>query len=623
MLRVYFSFCVIAFVTFSSIVAGAQETKLTLQQTPELIALIAETHQSLESLPNIEKIPILFQLLSLELRFTDQQPARNTIQQVLKLIPSIEKESVQAQMIEAVAFAQADLGDYIESVKTLNLIVKPFLRAQKQFNVAEKIIEDAEQIEKSNVDKNETVKQFDVTDLLRKSLAGAVEAKDAGLESLVSVILGRELAKQGKSDESKILFEKARKKARELEDVEEQNIIALIVRNLILVDRQAEALAMIETVIDEDYKLHLFGLAAITFAQEGKIADAEKILKILKFEDNEKKDNFINNIALDSVKTITLEQILALAKQTSSPEAQELLLIKMIDQLSKNNQNNIIAELVNHLANVAENPLILRRWYLKLLIDAGKLDEAAEFVETLDAVLKPQAARQLVMAKIEQQDEASEELLNQFFATYSDEEKKKIEQFQQETENALKINDLEKRGEELFQVLDRQTQTELPDLRGAWKTLGEILETLKKLSDNLPILTDQQLMIADTQIKLYDKFGAKKNLSQVQKLLDEIKDVRKFKHPYSFHREPDQPALRLNSSTDEIEGKNNLFQVYLLITFYWYRIGENDEAKKSFQKAKDIADSESDTARKIEKLLMLSQTLAQLYFSPYKNRLFE
>jgi tetratricopeptide (TPR) repeat protein len=620
MLRVCFSFGVVVLITFCSIFAGAQEKPL--QKTPELLALMAETHQSLELLPVEKKIPVLFQLLSLELRFADKQPALNTIQQVLKLIPSVEKESIKAQMIEAVAFAQADLGDYVESVKTLDQIAKPSVRAEKQLNVAEKILEDIEKTEKSSTDKNEAVKQFEVTDLLRQSLAGAVEAKDAALESLVSVILGRELAKQEKVDESKILFEKARKKARELEDVEEQNIIALIVRNLILVDRQAEALAMIETITNEEDKLHLLGLATITLAQEGKIADAENILKVLKFENNERKDNFISNIALDSVKTITLEQILALVKQISSPEVQKLLLVNMLDQLSKNNRNNIVAELVDHLENVAKNQLIPRLWHLKLLIDAGKFDEAAKFIETMDADLKPQSLRQLVMAKIEQQGEASEELLNQFFATYSEEEKRKIEQFQQETENALKINDPEERLAGLCQVFDHQTQAELSDLRGAWKTLGAMLETEKKLYDDPRIIVNQQLTIADIQIQMYDKSGAKENLRQVQKLLDGIKDAREFKNPFrrepnqpestvSETTEPSQPILRLNSSADEIEGNDNLFHVYVLITVMWYGIGENDDAKKTFQKAKDIADSESEVIRKIEKLLTLSQLLAQ------------
>jgi hypothetical protein len=60
-------------------------------------------------------------------------------------------------------------------------------------------------------------------------------------------------------------------------------------------------------------------------------------------------------------------------------------------------------------------------------------------------------------------------------------------------------------------------------------------------------------------------------------------------------------------------GFNIQFQVYVLITVLWYRISANDEAKKSFQKAKDIADSESDAMRKIEKLLTLSQLLSQLF----------
>jgi hypothetical protein len=614
MLRVYFSFCVFVLVTLFSVFAGAQED--SFRKTPELLALIAETRQSLESLPEIEKIPVLFQLLSLELRFTDKQPAQNTIQQVLKLIPSIEKEAIQAQVIEAVAFALIDLGDYANSVKILDQIVKPSARAEKQLNVAEKIIED---IEKNHSKNNNTENSFDVTDLLRQSLAGAVEVKDAGLESLVSVILGRELAKQGKIEESKILFEKARKKAREIEEVQEQNLVMLLIRSLILVDQKASALAMIETVTDEENKLQLLGTAAVTLAQRGQIADAENSIKVLK--SSEIKDNIIAKIVQNSVKTITVEQILVLAKQTSSPEFREQLLQDTFYILLENKRDEIVKDFMKHLENVLENQRVFQYYQLKLLIDAKKFEEAAQFVETLDVVLKSQALRQLVMAKIEQQGEISEKLLNQIYATYSDEEKQTIKQLQQETEKALKIDDTEERLEFLRQILEHQSSAELLDLRGIQKTLGTILETAKKLGD-LRMIVEYQLTIANLQIRVYDKSGAKKNLSQLQKYLDEIQDVRILNPPVrreSNQPEPvasesetlSQPILKLNSSADEIEGNNNLFQIYVSMVFFWHSVGESVEMTKSFQKAKDIADSESDVMRKIDKLFTLSQLLAQ------------
>jgi hypothetical protein len=610
-------------VVFSSILAAAQEKPLPkkpelLQKTPELLAMIAETRQSLESLPNTQKIPVLFQLLDIELHFTDKQPAQNTIQQVLTLIPSVEKESIQAQIIEAVAFALADIGDYEQCVKTLDLIVKPLVRAEKQLNVAEKIIEDIEdKIKKSNTDKNETVKQFDATDLLRKSLAGAVEAKDAGLESLVSVILGRELAKQGKVDESKILFEKARKKARELEEVEERNLVAVMIRSLIIVDRQPEAWAMIETVTGEENKLFLTGQIAITLAQEGKITDAINLIKIIKRGD-EIRNNTIAIIIRSLVKTITVEQIIELAGLSSSDEFQQRLLENTYHELLNNKRYDIIAELAQFWGNVAES----NSYHLKLLTDAKKFDEAAKYIETLDAVLKPQASRQLVLAKIEQQGEISEELLNQIFTTYSEEEKKKIELFQQETENVLKIDNPEERLTALLQL--SQFQFEIYDLRGVRKTLGLMLETVEKL-DVPRISVEYQLLVAELQMN-YDKSGAKKTFSQLQKYLDGIKDVRKLKGLFpneSVQPEPtvsetstsqqSQPIVKLNPSpsADEIEGNNNLFQVYTQIGFLWYSVGENVEAKKFFQKAKEFADSESDVIRKVEKLLTLSLLLAQ------------
>jgi hypothetical protein len=582
-----------------------------LQETPELLGLITETHQILESLPDNEKVPVLFQLLSLELRLTDKQQARNTIQQVLKLIPSVEKESVQSQILEAVAVAQADLGNYAESVKTLDLINKPSVRAEKQLNVAEKIIGDSE---KNKTEKNEAENLLVVTELLRKSLNGAVEAKDAGLESLVSVILGHELAKQGKMDESKILFEKARKKAREIEEIEERNIVALMVRSLIHVDRQAEALAMIETIADEENKLYLLGAVAIMLAQEGKITDAENIVKLLK--QDKIKDNTLIKIVQNAAKTITLEQILALAKQTDSPETREMLLRNAFNDLLENNRADIAAELLKHLEIVTgDQRERLHLYHLKPLIDAGKFDEAAQFIETLDTAQKQLPTQQLLMAKIKQQGGLSEELLNQIEATISEEEKKERALLQQQAENAAKINNFDELLENLNPILSSQLETS--DLRGIRKTFGWILEAAEKSGDPNKIVL-YHLGIADIQVQIYDKSGVKKNLNQLQKFLDGIKDVRVFKglfpdesfQPKAIYSETEtssQPILKFNSPADEANGNDNLFQVYVPMTILWNQIGENEEAKKSFQKAKDIIESETDTIRKIDKLLALSQ----------------
>ncbi|MDR2441045.1 MAG: hypothetical protein LBE12_16920 [Planctomycetaceae bacterium] len=614
MLRFCFPFLVVVLLIVHSVFAQTQEKPL--QATPEILALTTELHQSLKSLPDNDKISVLFQLLSLELRFTDKQTAQNTIRQILTLIPAIEKESIQAQILEAVAVAQADLGDYEQSVKTLDLIVKPSVRAEKQLNVAEKIIES---IEKNNSGKNETEKQFDITGLLRKSLAGTIEAKDAGLESLVSTILARELAKQGKEDESKIFFEKARKKAREIEEIEEQNLVALMIRSLILVNRQPEALALVETITDEESKMLLLGQAAISLAQESKFTDAINLVKIIK--QNEIKNNTIIKIIHDTAKTITVEQILELAKQTTSSEFHELLLQNTLNFLLENKRNDLAGELIKHLENVAENQPLLQYYRLKLLIDAQKFAEAAQFIETLDAESKP-SAQYLFTEVIQQQGEITEELLNLISATYSEEEKKKIVSLQQDVENVQKNSNQEEQLVNLIQLFQSQVQQEVFDPRGLLKILRKILELTEKLDDPCKIVQNR-LGIADIQIQLHDKSGVKENLNRLQQFLDGIKDVRIFKELFpnesaqpapivSETTTPLQPILKLNSPADDAAGNNNLFQVYVSITFFWCRIDEDDAAKKSFQKAQQLADTELNTVRKIEKMLTLANLFVQI-----------
>ncbi|MDR2756930.1 MAG: hypothetical protein LBC20_14625 [Planctomycetaceae bacterium] len=627
MLRFCFSSFVAVLLLFGSVFAQTQEKPF--QETPVMLALIAELHQLVESLPNNEtvneKIVALFQLLDVELVIADKQPAQNTIRQILALVPLVEKESRQTQILEAVAIAQAYLGNYEQSVKTLDLIVKPSVRAEKQLNVAEKIIED---LEKNNTDKNETTKQFDVIDLLRKSLAGAVEAKDAGLESLASVILAQELAKQGKDEESTILFEKARKKAREIEEIEEQNLVAFMIRSLIQVNRQAEALALVETINDEDGKMLLLGQAAISLAHEGKFTDATNLVKIMK--QNEIKDNTVIKIIQDTVKTITVEQILELAKLTGSPEFRNQLLQNTINILSENKRNDIVGELVKHLENVPENQLIFQQYHLKLLIDNQKIAEAAKFIETFDIALRQSAVQYLFMTAVQQQGELTEELLNLVSATYSGEEKKKIESLQQEAENVLKNkNTPEEQLAGLFQVLQLQINLESQEIfdpRGILKTLGKTLELTDKLNDPCKIV-QSRLGIADIQRRLHDKSGAKKNLNRLLQFLDGIKDVSVFKDllpdesaqpkpAVSETTPPPQPVVRLNSSADETAGNNNLCYIYVAITEIWYGIDEYEEAKKSFQKALQLANKELNTVRKIEKLIALLVIFHNNYDSP-------
>ncbi|MDR2117094.1 MAG: hypothetical protein LBP87_12010 [Planctomycetaceae bacterium] len=621
MLRFCFSFVVVLMIfSFSSFFVLAQEKPL--QETSEIIALTTELRQLLEPLPNNEKIPILFRLLSIEIRFADKQPAQNTIRQVLALVSSVEKESIQAQILEAVAMTQAILGDYEQSVKTLDLIAKPSVRAEKQLIVAEKIIEDIENsdtnkndTEKNNADKNETINRFDVTDLLRKSLAGTIEAKDAALESLVSIILARELAKQGKIDESKNLFEKARKKAREVEEIEERNLVALMIHSLITVNQQSEALALIETITDEENKMLLLGQAAITLAQEGKITEAINLVKVIK--QNEIKLNTISKIVQDTAKTITVEQILEL-RQIISPEFHNLFLQNTFNALPENKRDDIMVELIKHLENVTENRIVFQYYHLKLLIDTKKFEEAAQFIKTLNTDLKSPATQYLFTRIVEQQGEVTEELLNLISETYSEEEKQEIKQVQMEIENVLKNNNPEEQWTGLIKVF--QSQNQLFDPHGLKKTLELLFDAAEKLNDPC-VIVQNRLGAVDMQIQLYDKSGVKDNLKRLQQFLDGIKDVSVFKDLFpdeSAQSAPvvsettTQPVLRLNSSTDETTGNDKLFLIYCSITLSWYVIDEKEEAKKSFQKAQSLANAEPDALRKIEKLFMLSDLLVQM-----------
>ncbi|MDR1962279.1 MAG: hypothetical protein LBQ50_00700, partial [Planctomycetaceae bacterium] len=477
MIRSSFLSCVLLTI-FNFALALAQESPSTetpfppasLKATPEILALIAESHQLLEQLPEEERAMALFQVLELQFLFADKQPARKTIQEILALIPSIEKDSVRTQICEATAVILAELGDFGQCVQTLNQITKPVDRAEKQLNVAEQILNNAEM--------TKTPISFDMTGLLQSALTGAVEAKDKGLESLVSIVLARELAKQGKIEESKILFESARKKAREIEEIEEQNLIGFMVRSMIGVGMQPEAMAMIETVTEEDAKRLLMGQAAVAMAQEGKTKDAGVLVKT--FKPGDMKDNVLVRVAETAAKTITVEQILELAKQTASPESREKFLERTFLALLENKRDDAASELAGHSENAPEYQKRLQLWQLESLIDEKKFAEAEKNIATLSPdsatfppELKQSLLRQLILIEIQAKG-LSNELLNRLTATFSEEDEKNRALLQAEAEKAAKMDDFNESMLSLEQII--QSQIQMLDLQSAAKTFRLLFE---------------------------------------------------------------------------------------------------------------------------------------------------
>ncbi|MDR1962526.1 MAG: hypothetical protein LBQ50_01965, partial [Planctomycetaceae bacterium] len=125
-----------------------------------------------------------------------------------------------------------------------------------------------------------------------------------------------------------------------------------------------------------------------------------------------------------------------------------------------------------------------------------------------------------------------------------------------------------------------------------------------------------RLNIATIQAQLNDKAGVKENLGQLLSFLDGIKDVMTLKgliqdKPVDAETESTQPVLKLKPPVDEAAVKNVLFEVYASITMLLQQVGEEDKVKISFQKAKQLADSEPDTRIKFAKLLNFAQILAR------------
>jgi hypothetical protein len=71
------------------------------------------------------------------------------------------------------------------------------------------------------------------------------------------------------------------------------------------------------------------------------------------------------------------------------------------------------------------------------------------------------------------------------------------------------------------------------------------------------------------------------------------------------------PKIKLKKPVNESAIKDQLFNVYIAVGDSLSGIDADTESKLAFNKAKALADGETDTGKKVEKLFLLSQILAE------------
>ncbi|MDR0871632.1 MAG: hypothetical protein LBN39_12655 [Planctomycetaceae bacterium] len=601
-------FLAVSVVLFTTLAATAQEQVAppkALKATPAVLAQIAETKSVLKTLPVKEQTLMLFQLLSLELQLEDKQPAKNTVNTVLSLIPQEEKEITQTQLLEAAATAQAELGDFTAAVATLDKIAKPFNRAEKQLNVVDFILNKAEETK---------TPAPDTTGLLHKALTAAQQAKDAGLEAFAAILLARELGKQDKTGEAKPLFQQAVKKIAELEEIEGRNLFALLVRSGIQSGQNiTDVLKWIEPVPNAENKLVFTGIAALSLVQNGKAGDGEKITEGLPA--GATRDNALMGILQATAKTATPEKIAEYITLASKDEAGKTMRQNAVFLLIQNERYDAAKQLAAQTDYKDKvDDMVFARQLDKLVLDK-RYDEAEKLIPSFkDEQNKFQAHRLITISRLK--ENYSDALINQSAAFLPESDKKEIAELSAEADKAAAVGNADERTAALSGVL--QSQFQVFDLQGVRKTLGLMLNSAAAKDPAKQIV--ERLMLAQVQAELGDKNGVLKNLEQLQIVLDGTKDVSALKglvpeKPQNAEAENGEASalkLKLPDIANENEIRDHIIEVYLRTADLLKFAGHLPQAKAAFEKAKQTAYLETEPAKKAEKLLALSRFLAEL-----------
>ncbi len=596
-----------SFLLFGTL-ASAQEAppEPPLNTNAESTAMIERFRQDVDGLKTpLAKAAALSQLMGFQLRFTDKAPAAETIRTLIALAEGLEKGPERSQILEAIVYAQSELGDYDGAVKTIDSIDKPQERAENQLTLAEKFLAEKEK---------KPAGTFDVVALLRKSLAAAGEAKDPSLEALVLAVLGGELAKLGKTDDAKTAFQQSREKAKELEELEERNILSLIVRNEVRAGLNAEAQTLIDSAATDETKASLTGIAVATDAEAGRFDAARKTLDTMK--PGNAKDGALLEFGRASAKTESAVKLIELSKLLSSSERTDMFLRELIAFLAEENRFDVAEELAKASSKPEECRLLLSASRLESLIKEKKFDEAAKLVDTLtDPRLKTGAIHHLAAACVQAGELGVAESL--LAANRSEDEKAALKELDAAATKAAEEKNIEVRTEAQFELL--RSQLQLLDLTGAKTTLSSMVGSVRALEDPVQRVPNL-LVLAQVLSQLGDKAQAKQILGELFVFLVGVKDPMTLKglvpkrkpEAVSENADSPQPVLALDFPVDEAAVKEQLFILYANIANNLAKSGDAETAKKVLQQANEMLAAETEPEIKLQKTLLLAQIYAEM-----------
>jgi len=607
MFRTLALFCVVTLFSFVAAFAQDQPGTDKIKVTPEILAILDETLQTLAQTEPTPRSIGLFQLLGFAARLDDKAPAKKIIDALEVLIPTIETEELRNELYEGIAHTLCDHEEYAEAIGTLQRIVKSADRYKRQLNLAIKIILGHEQ--------DQTLKPFDASALIRQAIGGAVEAQDNEIEALARLFLGRELVRQGKPEEAAAAFAEATKIVKNIKEAAEQvQIIQLVIQSQVQNGQTDEALATAQTMDVPEIKRHLHFAAIQALIQFEKYDEAEKLIKDIP-ADNEGREGLVQQWIVANIKSISDEKIGELSTLLSE-EQRESFLQAATTHLQKINRGEVAIQVSKRMKEsaAAERALFLGK--VESLTDEKRFAEAIQFIEASkeDDTIRQRVKRQVLLMQFNETHEES--VLQQIAETFTSEEKVALGELREEAAEAVALQDSEERMNVMFEVMIEQLQ--FADIAGVRQTVQGISEQIAKESD--PILIMQfRLILAQLQAELRDTEGMKENLGKLMQVLD-AKDVNVFKglipeeHPEtasagiaSSKIKIDLLAASQESVVDESVIRERLFCIYMNIAEVLVNADAPVESKSALEKAKELARLETDALKRVEKLLTLLQ----------------
>ncbi|MDR2762568.1 MAG: hypothetical protein LBB88_08220 [Planctomycetaceae bacterium] len=607
-----FSILILFFVTNKNSAVFAAEEVNKLAVSAAQLQLLEQANQLAEKISDpSDRISKLFELLSFKSQFDDKQQAQKTIQLILKQISALEAGVVKNNFYELLAIAQSNIGDFKQINVTLNNLPQSIDKAQIQFDIAEKIIYEQED--------NKLPIPNEVTDLLRLAYSGAGVAKDAGLESLAAMQLGRVLAKSGKIDEANSFLDVALKKSDELEEAESKNIKQSILRVLVQNKNYKKAMDEIAKTKHQETKDLFLGLVLQTLAENGQIDEAKKLLLNIKSKDV--RDMIAVGISREITKKGTVAELIELANLTSSEERKEIFVQNTISFLLENKRPEIAAQLIDQFKSKTESS---ERYNLILIanqIDNKKFDEAEKKISAItDPNYKMQMSRYLILSRIKANGLKSV-VGKTSLDYYTADEKQQIAVLNAEITKLATIKDNSERAKAGFSLLLKHVETLNPD--GIQTTTQIFLNDVDKIDSPIQIL-EYQYHTARLHLELGNSEGVRDALNRSIKYLDGIKDLMKLKDlvlidqgetnsTNNVNPNTKQPAPPKTPEVNETMIREKLFLTYTSICAIYIDIDDIETAEKIYAKSKQyLAATNDDPMKQFDQTGILSKLLAQI-----------